>query len=82
MTYEHHTPRHPNPIPCWRVAYLALQRELGLLPQQRARLGPLGLGHSVADWADLTGCGKALLARENLDGPHVWHNPGLSGPSG
>ena len=82
MTYGHHTPRHPDPTPCRGIAYLASQRELGLLPQQRARLGPLGLGHSVTDWSDLTGCGKTLLARENLAGSHVWHNPGLSGPSG
>jgi len=42
---------------------LALQRELGLRSQRRAKLGPLGLGRSVADWSDLTGCGKALLVR-------------------
>ena len=72
MTYEHHTPRHPEPIPYWRVADLALQRELGLRPQRRAKFGPLGLGRTVADWSDLTGCGKTLLARENLGGSNVY----------
>jgi hypothetical protein len=23
-----------------------------------------------------------MVARENVDGPHVWDKPGLSGPSG
>lgn len=71
MEYEHHNPRHFDPIPCWRVAYLASQRELGLRPQRRARLGPFGRGRSVADWSNLTGCGKVLLSRESLDGSHV-----------
>jgi hypothetical protein len=22
----------------------------------------------------LAGCGKTVVARENFDGPHVWHN--------
>ena len=67
VIYEHHTPHHPDSIPCWRVAYLVLQRELGLRSQRRVKLGPLSLGRSVADWSDLTGCRKTWLARENLD---------------
>jgi hypothetical protein len=67
VIYGHHTPHHPNPIPYWRVAYLALQRELGLRPQRGAKFGPLGLGRSVGDWTDLTGCGKTL-AQQNFDG--------------
>ena len=31
---------------------------------------------------NLAGCGKTMLARENFDGPHVWHKSGLSGWSG
>ena len=51
VKYEYHTTRHPDPAPCGRVAYLASQRELGLWPQRRARLGPVGLAHSSADWS-------------------------------
>lgn len=54
VIYEHHTPRHPDPVPYWRAADLVLQHELGVWPQRRAKLGRLGLGHSVADWSDLT----------------------------
>ena len=28
---------------------------------------------------DLSGCGTTKSARENFEGPHVWHKPGLSG---
>jgi hypothetical protein len=54
VTREHHTPRHSDPTPCWRIADLASQRELGLRPQRRARLGPVGLGHPIADWSAVT----------------------------
>ena len=63
VIYEHHTPHHPHSIPRWRVAYLALQRELGLRSQRRARRDPVSLGHFGVDWSDLTGGGKALPAR-------------------
>ena len=62
VTYDHHTPRHPDPIPCRRVAYLALQHELGLRPQWRGKRAPLGLSRSVADW-------PGLAAAENI----YWH---------
>jgi hypothetical protein len=30
---------------------------------------------SFSSWLfGLGGCGKTILARENFDGPHVWHN--------
>jgi hypothetical protein len=49
VKHEHDTPRHPDPTPCRRVAYLASQRELGLRPQRRPEPGRLGRGHSFAD---------------------------------
>jgi len=59
-------PHYPHSIPRWRVAYLALQCKLGLRPQRRTQLGTLGHSHSVADWSDLPGYGKTLLARRGV----------------
>ena len=62
VIYEHHSSRHSDSISCWRVAYLALQRELGLRSERRVKLGSVGLGRSVANRSDLTGCGNIASA--------------------
>ena len=63
MTYGHHTPHHPDPIPYWRVAYLALQLELGVRSKRGAKFGPLGCGRPVGDGSDLTDCKETLPVR-------------------
>ena len=47
-------------------------------PQYQRVINGLGLMFPGA----VAGCGKTMLARENFDGPRVWHMPGLSGLSG
>jgi|SRR5687767_5826337 len=40
-------------ISYWRVAHVAVQRELGLRSKRWTQLDPLGLGRSGRDWTDI-----------------------------
>lgn len=50
---DHDLACYLDPISYWRVAHVAVQRELGLRSKRWTQLDPLGLGRSSRDWTDI-----------------------------